>query len=100
MTTIIAEQPAAAEDTSTVLRRAADLLDALPHHRINRTDLHQALLKAAPNSGTAQDALQALHQAARGDEWLTRWSYPKPRSQAATQLRAAAERNAAAVSRG
>jgi len=81
VTTIIA--PAAAG----ILRGAADLLDALPHYRINRTDLHKALLKAAPNYRAAQEALNVLHQATRGEDWLTRWSDTAPRHEAVTQLR-------------
>jgi hypothetical protein len=73
--------------TAGILRGAADLIDALHHHRINRTDLHKALLKAAPSYHAAQDALTVLHQATRGEDWLTRWSDTTPRSQASMQLR-------------
>lgn len=73
--------------TADILRGAADLIDALPHYRINRTDLHRALRKAAPDYRAAQDALTVIHQATRGEDWMLRWSDTAPRHQAAAQLR-------------
>jgi hypothetical protein len=90
VTTILAPTPN--QDSASILRRAADLIDALPYYRVNRTDVHRALYKAAGSYRAAQDALTALHRATRDDGWLLRWSTHAPRQDAAEQLRAAAER--------
>jgi hypothetical protein len=88
VTTILAETTTSVPD---VLYAAADKLQALPHYRVSRTDVHRALYRAAGSYRAAQDALTALHRATRDDGWLLRWSTHAPRQDAAAQLRAAAD---------
>lgn len=79
-----------AHDIAKTLRAAADVVAALPHPRVIRTDVHHALNTASPTYDVAQAALDALacdHQIA---EWLARWSIPHPRDEAVAELRAAA----------
>lgn len=77
-------------DIAKTLRAAADVVAALPHQRLIRTDVHHALNTASPTHDIAQAALDALtcdHQIA---EWLARWSTPHSRDEAVAELRAAA----------
>lgn len=76
-----------------VLRKAADMLDALPHARVIRTDLHRALIRSAPSYAEAKSALEALADYLKpGDErWLSRWAFPRSRDEVSAELRAAAE---------
>lgn len=80
---------------SGTLRRAADALEALPHARVNRVDLHLAMRKAACTTRTAQEALDKLaeHLNATGEaRWLHCWATARGRDEVAGWLRAAAER--------
>jgi hypothetical protein len=76
--------------TADILRGTADLLDELPYYRINGTDLHRALYRAAGSYRAAQYALTALRQATRGQACPLRSSDTALRSQAVKQLRDAA----------
>lgn len=87
---------------TTVLLSAADLLDALPHLRVDVVDVHRALRQAAeallPDRDAAYatyvDAVELLtyHLAEAGVDarWVRDYGAPISRDVAAAQLRAAA----------
>lgn len=79
--------------SAPVLRRAADMLDALPHARVIRTDVHRALIRSAPSYAEAKSALEALtvHVKAGDQRWLSRWAFPRSRVEVAAELRSAAD---------
>lgn len=92
-------------EVCSVLRRAADRLEGLPHARVGRVDLYIALRKSGSDSyPAAQAALEVLaaHLRATGadDLWVHRWSDLRRRQDAAAAMRAAADatERAAAVS--
>lgn len=77
--------------TGPVLRDAADHVAALSYARVVRTDVHHAILLAAPQYDVAQAALDALAAHVPDAGWLNTWATPHSRDEVAAEMRAAAD---------
>lgn len=80
-----------AASTAPILRQAADWLASLPHLRVVRTDVHHALLLAAPQYDIAQAALDTLAEHVQDAAWLSHWATPHARDEVVAEMRAAAD---------
>lgn len=74
-----------------ILRNAAARVAGLSHARVVRTDVHHAILLAAPLYDVAQAALDQLAAHVSDAEWLNTWSKPHWRDEVAAEMRAAAD---------
>lgn len=77
--------------TGPVLREAADHVAALSYVRVVRTDVHHAILLAAPQYDVAQAALDALAAHVPDAGWLNTYATPHGRDEVAAEMRAAAD---------
>lgn len=81
-----------AQTIAPVLNAAADHVARLSYARVVRTDVHHAILHAAPQYDVAQAALDALAAHVPDARWLNTWSDPRPRDEVVAEMRAAADK--------